>query len=164
MKPMRPGIEIPRLDEYVGRLPEGWVWQGKLNDERAVIHPDGTVLNRHGRPFSPGKLVRLRHSIDAAIRAHPGQILDVALVGIREPSIPPRVVVLDLPQIREPFTGRHERIALDFRLPCYEDARACWADHFGKPGYEGIVGRRKAALYEQGDSNAMMKSKWRNAQ
>lgn len=161
MKPMRPGIELPRLDEYTGTLPEGWVWQGKLNDERATIYPDGRIENRHGAPFTPGKLAKLRHAIDAALREHSGQILDVALVGIREPSIPPRVVVLDLPQIKGPFAARWERIALDFRLPCYDDARQCWADHVGKPGYEGIVGRRKSAGYEFGNSKSMMKSKWR---
>lgn len=163
MRPMRPGVELPRLDEYTGILPEGWIWQGKLNDERAIIRPDGAVWNRHGHPFAASKLARLRHAIDAAIRAHPGQVLDVALVGIREPAIPPRVVVLDLPGVRGSFPERYSRIGLDFRLPCYDDARQCWNAYRHQAGYEGIVGRRKSASYEFGDSKSMMKSKWRNA-
>lgn len=158
--PMRPGAVLPRLDEYAGTLPENWDWQPKLNDERVVILADGTVFNRHGRAFERRKLLPFLHLIDATLRAHPGQILDAALVGIRDPQIPKRVVVLDLPRVPGPWAMRRERIALDFRLPCYKDARACWRDFFGKPGYEGVVGRRLSAPYECGDSKAMVKSKW----
>ena len=158
--PMRPGLSFPRLDEWNGTLPTGWGWQPKLNDERAVIHADGLVLNRHGRAFERRKLAKFAHAIDAALRAHPGQLLDVALVGIRDPEIPARVVVLDLPRTPGPWSFRRTQIQLDFALPCYDDARRCWADFFGKPGYEGIVGRRLAAGYACGDSNAMCKSKW----
>lgn len=181
MKPMRPATSIPRLDTYTGPLPKGWLWQVKLNDERAWMERDGTVWNRFGRPFAPRKVAPFQEALACVRALFPGVRVDLALLGYRGVFEPGAVVVLDLPELLCPFWARHARIRAwpdpfyatsrnlprkgqAYFLPCYLEntpgPRALFAHTIGVPGLEGVIGRDPEAFYQEGQSRAMVKSKW----
>jgi len=179
MKPMRPATSIPRLDTYTGPLPKGWLWQVKLNDERAWMERDGTIWNRFGRPFAPRKVAPFQEALACVRALFPGVRVDLALLGYRGVFEPGAVVVLDLPELPYPFWARHARLRawidrLDpivvwrhqpvlgraYYLECYDAPGPLFMSTIGVPGLEGVIGRDPEAFYQEGQSRAMVKSKW----
>lgn len=179
MKPMRPATSIPRLGTYTGPLPKGWLWQVKLNDERAWMERDGTIWNRFGRPFAPKKVAPFQEALARVRALFPGVRVDLALLGYRGVFEPGAVVVLDLPELSHPFWARHARIrarvdCLDpivmwrhqpvlgqaYHLKCYDAPGPVFTSTIGVPGLEGVIGRDPEAFYQEGQSRAMVKSKW----
>ena len=149
-QPMRPGI---RLKSLSSAPKEGWIWQPKFNDERAMMSPDGRVFNRHGDLFCPKKL--------AQFRFRPcGEWVDLLLLGFRTGG-PRTVVEIDYPY-REGVYFQRVRNA-GAHLLCFTDPLECWGTFHGRPGIEGIVGRKADAPYCFGDSDNMIAIRWKGA-
>lgn len=173
ISPMRPGITIPRLDQYTGALPAGWIWEPKLDDERAILL-DGMLYNRFGRPLAPHKAQAFAPALSDL--AGLGMPLDLALLGFRGHLPLGAVVVLDIPG-KAPYLDRKAPLAnlpilarpveavpgRVYRLAQYIDARALFQETINVPGLEGIVGRRPGAPYVEGTSRDMAKSRWKTA-
>lgn len=184
-RPMRPGLSIPRLDQYAGPLPEGWHWQPKLDDERGVIErygPGASIYNRHGRPIASNKAHAFFEAAQELLNLFPDQdLFDVALLGFRGRTFPlGTIVLLDLPRVPKTWAGR--RATVTERTLCWDpwesgpppdlvvNVLGLYLDRSGVysyfastqnlPGIEGLIGRDPAALYQQGDSKAMCKIKW----
>lgn len=167
LSPMRPGIALPA--HYGGPFPAAWLYQVKLDDERAV-YCQGQFWNRFGRPFSPAKA--------RVFPAPPFETADLALLGFRGHWEPGAIVVLDLPTIRRPFAERYAMLGglpvfdpwsmqpvpgTIYRLENFADPAALFARTREVGGLEGIVGRDPQALYVEGDSRSMLKWRWKNA-
>lgn len=176
MKPMRPGVSLPRLDTYPGAIPQGWLWQVKLNDERGVVSPEGDLFNRLGRPFAPHKVVVFGDAMKMLRGMLPGEWVDVALLGFRGGFPKGSIVVLDLPQRTGGFEERISTCTGELYLPedgesapvgqvlCldyYLDAKDLFQRTLGRSGLEGVIGRRPGVRYVEGDSRDMCKSKWK---
>lgn len=164
MRPMRPGVVFPRLDDYLGPLPAGWDWQLKLDDERGWL-VNGVLYNRHGALLPAAKA---KHYCLDALTRHP--TVDLALMGFRTGG-PRFIVVLDVPsglpwserqtQLDFPlWTPGTEPTAQCCRLATYTDARALFLESLNRPHVEGIVGRRLTAGYQFGTSKSMAKCRW----
>lgn len=180
MKPMRPATSIPRLDTYTGPLPKGWYWQVKLNDERAWMERDGTIWNRFGRPFAPKKVAPFQEALARVRALFPGVRVDLALLGYRGVFEPGAVVVLDLPDMHAAYRIRALAVAsampgLDhwtrlspvrpspgeaYYLWTYCEPDVLFRRTRDVPGLEGVIGRDPEAFYQEGQSRAMVKSKW----
>ena len=177
MKPMRPGVSLPRLDTYSGAIPQGWLWQAKLNDERGVVSPEGGLFNRLGRPFAPHKVKAFAPVLWELRKQLAGEWLDVALLGFRGGFPVGSIVVLDLPdrpggfeervattkmgEIFLPEEGESAPVGQVLCLDYYTDAKFLFAKTLGRTGLEGVIGRRPGVRYTEGDSRDMCKSKWR---
>jgi hypothetical protein len=142
MKPMRPARSCP-----LSHAPAGWIWQPKLNDERALMDPDGRVWNRFEERFSLAKLRQFR------LPEPCGEWVDMLLVGFRTGQAR-EVVVIDYPG--RPG-GYQKRIA----ARVWTDPAECWKYARSLEGTEGIVGRNPRAPYCFGDSVNMVKIKWK---
>lgn len=173
MKPMRPGITLPRLDTYRGAVPQGWVWQVKLNDERATVAHDGTLMNRFERPISGNKAKVFDDALAAALRMF-DRPLDLALLGFRGQFPKGGIVILDLPgpggflERTRPLEvlpalaiGQTPTPGMVYRLTNFDDPEALFWSTIGVVGLEGVIGRRPGAGYCEGDSRDMCKSKWK---
>lgn len=177
ISPMRPGIKLRPLDEHPEDFPEGeWVLQYKLDDERAIMTPDGVLWNRFGRRYAREKAAGYAESVKELRHHLPGLTVDLALVGIRRPG-PKYAVALDLPEASVlSFPQRANAIADRLTVALGSEGRAYSWIHF--PGTraaaaammrfarttdwaEGIIGRRLGRPYQQGDSLDMFKSRWR---
>lgn len=181
--PMRPKTRIPPLDRYAGPLPAGWHWQVKVDDERAFILPAGEIHNRHLYPLASHKAKEFRAPVAELLRLFPGETLyDVALLGFRGCRAERCLVLLDLPHRDERWRVRFPLIsaacpAWDPRavlappagsvvhLPDYplngEGVRKFFDSTRGVAGLEGIVGRDPEAPYMSGDSDRMVKCRWK---
>ena len=173
ISPMRPGIVLPRLDQYTGAIPAGWIWEPKLDDERAILS-GGELCNRFGRPLAPHKARAFAPALRDLVAL--GMPLDLALLGFRGHLPLGAVVVLDIPG-RAPYLDRKAPLAklpvlprpMDavpgtvYRLPHSMDARALFEATIDVPGLEGVVGRRPGAPYVEGTSRDMAKSRWKAA-
>lgn len=173
ISPMRPGIVLPRLDQYTGAIPTGWIWEPKLDDERAILH-SGTLFNRFGRQLAPHKAKVFLPVIRERLGF--GGFLDLALLGFRGHLPLGAVVLLDapgklgyldrkapfaqLPILELPMAAVPGTV---YRLPHSMDARALFESTINVPGLEGIIGRRPGAPYVEGTSRDMAKSRWRAA-
>lgn len=174
---MRPGVSLPRLDTYSGAIPQGWLWQAKLNDERGMVSPEGDLSNRLGQPFAPHKVKAFADALWTLRKQFAGEWVDVALLGFRGGFPVGSIVVLDLPDRPGGFEDRLSGEALPFyepergltlpdnpavlRLSSYHDAKELFLRTVGKTGLEGVIGRRPGVRYTEGDSRDMVKSKWR---
>lgn len=172
--PMRPGRKIPasRLD----LAPSGWLWQAKLDDERGVVLPDGTLWNRFGKLLAPNKTEAFSDAVKVAVRKWPGRVLDVALLGYRGHFPKGSLVVLDIPSEDGTFCQRYALIwprclALFPGHHHPEPGSVYYLPNLGDPGMayslsfctgvEGIIGRNPEAGYEYGNSRQMVKVKHR---
>ena len=151
-RPMRPGVTLSGIDQAADIV--GWLWQPKYDDERAVITPDGRVWTRFGKPFSPRKL-------PPNLTKHPGEALDVLLIGFRTGEKPRRWLIVDRPDRPGPYWQRMLNLPAAMVPPGRSTAKEAWELARSIPGTEGIVGRRVLAPYCQGDSSDMVKIKWR---
>ena len=178
MKPMRPGFSLPPLDTYDGPIPNGWVWQYKLNDERAILTPDGTLWNRFGTKIASHKARSFARAVERFRFMFPSMTGDVALLGYRGNFQVGTIVVLDLPELPGKFRIRHAMLSVGLN-PLIWNSEGCydpingplhfleWSAHpvslfrrsRGLPGVEGVIGRNPNAPYIQGDSRDMCKSK-----
>lgn len=185
--PMRPKTRIPPLDRYAGPLPKGWEWQVKIDDERGIVrvHSDGSVelFNRHWEPLAAHKAKLFAAAASTLPARFPGEpIFDVALLGFRGHWTPGGIVLLDIPSER-PWTERRSRLAgipvwdpLDPKdtppapgavaiLPSWPEIAWNPRDLFLRtkdvPGVEGLIGRDPAAPYQMGDSDRMVKIRWK---
>ena len=106
--------------------------------------------------------------------------VDLALLGYRGVFEPGAVVVLDLPDMRAPYWSRNRAVAgtipvLDhqigaltinphpgevFHLWTHLSPSILFRQTRGVPGLEGVIGRDPEAFYQEGQSRAMVKSKW----
>ncbi len=171
--PMRPGLTFRPFDEHHEDLPAGdWTIQYKLDDERAVLTPDGQLWNRFGAPYARNKAARFENQVKVLSSAFPGAVLDCALVGVRRPEQPHEVVVLDLPEHAGTFLERHGDIVLRLRglsafgvrcLNLYSmcEARCMLAFARRLHDFEGLIGRRLGRPYVQGTSNDMFRCRVR---
>lgn len=186
--PMRPKTRIPPLDRYTGPLPKGWEWQVKIDDERGIVrvHDDGSVelFNRHWEPLAAHKAKLFAAAASTLPTLFPGEpIFDVALLGFRGHWTPGGIVLLDIPSER-PWTERREKIGRvlqwdplapepDWIPPVPGEVR-CLVTYDGNPdvrdlflrtkdvpGVEGLIGRDPAAPYHMGDSDRMVKIRWK---
>lgn len=177
-RPMRPGLTLRPLDEHPEDMPPGeWYLTYKLDDERAVMLPDGSLWNRQGAPLAKEKAVRFTRHAQMARAMLPNETLDLALVGIRRPAQGDFMVILDRPDtsvldysLRMTMAGvipvwlylleGELPPTLVSRLPIFtgrSDSVFKWtrgADHV-----EGVIGRRANTPYRQGTSNDMFRSK-----
>ncbi len=170
---MRPGLTFRPFDEYPEDIPAGdWVLQYKLDDERAILTPDGQLWNRFGSPYARNKATRFDNQVKVLSSAFPGAVLDCALVGIRRPGQPHAVVVLDLPEHAGTFLERYDDIVQGLRglsafgvsclnLYAMGEARYMLASARGFPDFEGLIGRRLGRPYVQGTSNDMFRCRVR---
>jgi len=176
MSPMRPAITLPRLDTYPGASPQGWLWQVKLNDERGMLTPEGTLVNRLGRPFAPHKVRAFGTALGLLEAQFPGEWVDIALLGFRGGFPVGSIVVLDLPDrpggfvermsadtgtLFLPEEGEVAPVGQILTLDYYDNAKSIFLRTIGKTGLEGVIGRRPGVRYAEGDSRDMVKSKWR---
>lgn len=176
MSPMRPAITLPRLDTYPGAIPQGWLWQAKLNDERGMLTPEGVLTNRLGRPFAPHKVRAFGTALEMLVDLFPGEPVDLALLGFRGGFPAGSIVVLDLPgrpggfedrvagpmgEVFLPEDGESAPVGQVLCLDYYTDAKFLFAKTLGRTGLEGVIGRRPGVRYAEGDSRDMCKSKWR---
>ena len=185
--PMRPKTRIPPLDRYAGPLPKGWEWQVKIDDERGIVrvHDDGSVeiFNRHWEPLATHKAGVFAAAASTLPTLFPGErIFDVALLGFRGHWTPGGIVLLDVPSTRT-WAERRRRVEalpawdpLDPKdtppppgavaiLPSWPETAWNPRDLFfktkGIPGVEGLIGRDPAASYQMGDSDRMVKIRWK---
>lgn len=176
MKPMRPGVSLPRLDTYPGAIPQGWLWQVKLNDERGWLTSEGVLLNRLGKPFAPHKVRAFGPALDDLRTRFPGEEVDIALLGFRGGFPKGSIVVLDLPgrpggfeeristctgELYLPEDGESAPVGQVLCLDYYLDAKDLFQRTLGRSGLEGVIGRRPGVRYVEGDSRDMCKSKWK---
>lgn len=178
MKPMRPGFSLPPLDTYDGPIPKGWVWQYKLNDERAILTPDGTLWNRFGTKIAGHKARAFAWAVERAVSVFPSMTVDVALLGYRGHFRVGSIVVLDLPGFPGNFHIRHARLSSVINPLIWNSDGGYdpingplhfleWSAHpvalfrrsRGFPGVEGVIGRNPNVPYIQGDTRDMCKSK-----
>ncbi len=170
---MRPAITIPRLDAYRGAIPVGWIWQIKLNDERATVAHDGTLMNRFERPISANKEKAFGDALASALRMF-DRPLDLALLGFRGQFPIGGIVVLDLPgpggflERTRPLEvlpilciGQVPVSGTVYRLQNFVDPFPLFERTIGVVGLEGVIGRRPGAGYCEGNSRDMCKSKWK---
>jgi hypothetical protein len=188
--PMRPKTRIPPLDRYAGPLPKGWEWQVKIDDERGIVrvHDDGSVeiFNRHWEPLAAHKAKLFAAAAGTLPTLFPGEpIFDVALLGFRGHWAPGGIVLLDVPS-EAPWTERRERVWARDSIPLWDPLdpknaspepgavvflpswpEVSWnpRDLFLRtkdvPGVEGLIGRDPAAPYQMGDSDRMVKIRWK---
>lgn len=186
--PMRPKTRIPPLDRYAGPLPKGWEWQVKIDDERGIVrvHGDGSVeiFNRHWEPLAAHKAKLFAAAAGTLPGLFPHEpIFDVALLGFRGHWTPGGIVLLDIPGDL-PWAERRRRRMRELPLwdpldpkdappapgtvailPTWPDTTRNPRDLFFKtkdvPGVEGLIGRDPAAPYQMGDSDRMVKIRWK---
>lgn len=178
ISPMRPGVN---LGSQVMRNFTGWIWQPKIDDERAVIRlSDGAVFNRHGQAFDRTKVEVFEKAIGSLL--HYGsqfRWIDCGLIGFRDSAtfkaVRGSICVYDLPDHTGTWVERSKTMkdsipisSLNKNLPGAvfileesEDAMDMFTRSRLVPGFEGIVGRRIAAAYEQGESKSMAKARWK---
>lgn len=187
-EPMRPKTRIPPLDRYAGPLPQGWHWQFKVDDERGIVrrHDDGSVeiFNRHWEPLAAHKASVFASTAFRLAEKFSGvPIFDVALLGFRGHWAPGAIILLDLPS-GLPWADRYARIAAGdvpewdpqnkvdpvpgeiLRLPDFVSAddaqlREIFEWTRGLAGVEGLIGRDPAAPHQNGDSDRMVKIRWK---
>lgn len=189
--PMRPKTRIPPLDRYTGPLPKGWEWQPKIDDERGIVrvHGDGSVelFNRHWEPLAAHKAKLFVEAAGTLPELFPGEaVFDVALLGFRGHWSPGGIVLLDIPS-DQPWRVRSARIrevvpgwdpldpdpAGEWGPPALGNVR-CLVSYAGDPdvralflltrdvpGVEGLIGRDPEAAYQMGDSDRMVKIRWK---
>jgi len=178
MSPMRPAVSLPRLDTYPGAIPQGWLWQAKLNDERGMLSPEGMLVNRLRKPFAPHKVRAFGTALEMLVDLFPGEWVDLALLGFRGGFPAGSIVILDLPGRPGGFVDRIDIIQAPYFLPDLGEelpdspgvlrlqtdwnAKELFLRTIGKTGLEGVIGRRPGVRYAEGDSRDMCKSKWRN--
>lgn len=182
IKPMRPGLTFRPFDEHPEDIPEGeWTIQYKLDDERAILTPDGQLWNRFGAPYAKEKAVLFKEHAREAGELFSGITLDCALVGIRRPSQPRRLVVLDLLGVGSLDFGQRLSFirgvteGADWDPPLNEGrTKVCYLEDYSlglhrillrlarsNPHLEGIIGRRAGKPYQQGTSNDMFRCRVR---
>lgn len=175
MKPMRPKISIPNTAAGWRMLPKDWLYQVKLDDERAMIDPMGQLWTRFGKPFNFTKSRKFEPAISVLTEALPDLALrsvhwfDVALIGYRKTRAAFQVVLLDIPTASGSYADRK---LLWRDLPFFRDDGdflACQLFSFPDPELaakaaanmgdqaEGIIGRNPRARYFQGESPDMLK-------
>jgi len=181
---MRPGLSLSRtalgaiIDQQRGR----WAFQPKLDEERAFLAFASELdelprlFNRHGRRLPRHKEALFQKSAEAAAAAFPNAILDVGTLGFRTDALGRGgIVVYDvlLSGDREPWSVRRERLKALLRLPAPNlvetggvyrldevmDGLALFDARLGE-GIEGVIGRRLDGMYQQGDSDLMLKAKY----
>lgn len=177
--PMRPGLTIPDTDAGREMLPKDWLYQVKLDDERAVIDPMGNLWTRFGKPFDAAKARKFEPAIEELGDALPDLVLksanwfDVALIGYRKTRAAFQVVLLDIPTAIGSYADRK---LLWRDLPFFRDDGdflACQLFSFPDPKLaigaarnmgdqcEGIIGRNPNAPYQSGDSDNMLKMRFK---
>lgn len=171
---MRPKISVPNTAAGWRMLPKDWLYQVKLDDERATVHASGT-LNRFGRPFDKTKLAKFLPAIGELYSAMRNSVdlddvcFDVALIGYRKTRAAFKVVLLDIVNTAGNYAMRRnlwqhlpEFVGDDHNLACrlcdFTDPvlAAKAADNMGDQA-EGIIGRNPRARYFQGESPDMLK-------
>lgn len=175
--PMRPGLSVPNTDAGRAMLPKDWWYQPKLDDERAMVHASG-VYTRFGKPFDRVKLRKFEEAIGVLRKALCNRVnldeawLDVALIGYRKTRPPYRVVLLDIPSnltYRERVKIPRGMIPAVFGDGGYHvtymperslGAAISLAESLGSD-CEGIIGRDPDAPYISGESNKMIKMRWK---
>lgn len=180
--PMRPGLTFRPFDEHPEDIPAGdWTIQYKLDDERAILTPDGQLWNRFWAPYAKEKAVLFKEHVGEALRLFPGITLDCALVGVRRPEQVHRLVVLDLPEVSGLDFGqrlayiRSATEGADWDPPLNEGReKVCYLEEYplgrarillrlsrSAVHLEGVVGRRVGRPYQQGTSNDMFRCRVR---
>lgn len=179
--PMRPGLTVPDTEAGREMLPKDWLYQVKLDDERAMVHASG-VYTRFGKPFDKVKLAKFTEALLELNRCLRNSVdldhcwLDVALVGYRKTRPPFRVVLLDIPTIDAPYLDReadicwalpwwepgHDNYPEACRLPVYSTSEVAIKNAIAcAPQCEGIIGRNPHAPYQSGDSDNMIKMRFK---
>lgn len=175
--PMRPGLSVPNTDAGRELLPRHWWYQPKLDDERAMVHASG-VYTRFGKPFDRVKLRKFQEALGVLRKALRNSVdldeawLDVALIGYRKTRPPYRAVLLDIPS-NLPYRERNalsrgvlpvfNKQHIASKLPPvtgYGNLAIEWAEDLGSD-CEGIIGRDPDAPYISGESNKMIKMRWK---
>lgn len=172
--PMRPGLTIPDTEAGRDMLPKDWWYQPKLDDERAMVHASG-VYTRFGKPFDKVKLAKFNSALFHLAWTLGKSVdlstvwFDVALIGFRKTRPPYRVVLLDIPCDLSYVT----RMIASCILPKFEtgdivtrltNANAETAMLHAKtlgPQCEGIIGRNPNTPYQSGDSDNMIKMRFK---
>ena len=175
--PMRPGLSVPNTDAGRAMLPKDWWYQPKLDDERAMVHASG-VYTRFGKPFDKGKLAKFTEPLQVLRSALRNSVdldeawLDVALIGFRKTRPPYRIVLLDIPS---DLSYRDRNVLSHGVLPVFNKEHIAsklppvtgfgnlaieWAKALGAD-CEGIIGRDPDAPYVSGDSDYMIKMRWK---
>lgn len=186
LTPMRPGSEF-RAPLERSFVQPGWVWQPKIDDERAVIRVlDGQLFNRRGQPFDRQKARPFGEACDQLRATFGGhEWLDLGLIGYRDSQTfaasRGAVIVFDLPSLNgDPWVSRRQQLinripVLDliageeakfgmvYRFADEELAGELFHRTRGVPGLEGVVGRLLAGPYVQGESKTMVKARWKRA-
>jgi hypothetical protein len=163
----------------------GWVWQPKIDDERAILRVhDCTLFNRHQQPMDRHKARPFARAVEAlrsVFAAH--RWVDLGLIGWRDKSAFAgslgAIIVFDLPSPDgDPWEARREWLikkippielcsgeiplpGMVYRFNDESQAGLLFARTKGIPGLEGIVGRNLRAPYVQGDSREMAKARWK---
>jgi len=171
---MRPKISIPNTAAGWRMLPQDWLYQVKLDDERAMLDPMGQLWTRFGKPFDSTKARKFEPAISVLsdslrdLVLHSANWLDVALIGYRKTRAAFKVVLLDIPTLPHQYRDRvwswdHLEVfgtgsSLACRLIDHEDPEfaAKAAANMGDQA-EGIIGRNPRARYFQGESLDMLK-------
>lgn len=154
------------------------------------VHGDGSVelFNRHWEPLAAHKAKLFVEAAGTLPELFPGEpIFDVALLGFRGHWLPGGIVLLDIPS-DQPWRVRRTRTD---KIPMWDPLRghdccpddpdpepgsvvvlpswpeSLWnpRDLFFKtrdvPGVEGLIGRDPEAAYQMGDSDRMVKIRWK---
>lgn len=175
--PMRPGLSVPNTTAGRELLPRHWWYQPKLDDERAMVHASG-VYTRFGQPFDKGKLAKFTEALQVLRSALRNSVdldetwFDVALIGFRKTRPPYRIVLLDIPSnlpYREREAIPRGLIPAVFgdggyhvtHMPCRSPGAAISLAETLGSDCEGIIGRDPDAPYISGDSDKMIKMRWK---
>ena len=183
MLPMRPGLNLGNnLPD--GWSMQGWLWQPKINDERAMLRTlDGTIFNRHGELLDRSKVPYfwpIISELRLAFRKTPW--VDLGLIGFRDSETfrasRGAVIVFDIPgdlHDQRRWIERREQLnclpslnlmseaavaEMAYRFEETADAGTLFQATRGVPGLEGVVGRNINAPYQPGDSRQMAKARW----
>lgn len=175
--PMRPGLTVPDTEAGREMLPKDWWYQPKLDDERAMVHASG-VYTRFGKPFDKVKLHKFLEPLRVLCAALRNRVnldeawLDVALIGFRKTRPPYRIVLLDIPsdlpyREREALTAGVLPVVFGdggyfvTRMPSRSAGLAFAIAASLGPQCEGIIGRNPDAPYQSGDSDNMLKMRFK---
>lgn len=183
LPPMRPGVNLGN-NLPGGWSMQGWLWQPKINDERAMLRTlDGTIFNRHGELMDSTKVPffwPIISELRSAYRHTPW--VDLGLIGFRDSETfrasRGAVIVFDIPgdlNDRRPWLERREQLnclpSLDlmnerpkpgmaYRFEETDQGGTLFQLTRGVPGLEGVIGRNVKAPYQPGDSRQMAKARW----
>lgn len=187
LTPMRPKQVLKPETMTRGYHVPGWVWQPKIDDERAVLRVlDGQLFNRQGQPFDRQKARPFAEACDSLRTIYGGhEWIDIGLIGYRDSQTfaasRGAVIVFDLPSLNgDPWVSRRQQLitrlpVLDliageaakfgmvYRFADEELAGELFHRTRGVPGLEGVVGRLLAGPYVQGETETMAKARWKRA-